>query len=163
MLLPVFMVLNKAYSPIAADGWGQLNGCLCSGRSCQHRCLGGWGSCTCCQVTFNPEQFCCMLCSTVKCFSQALGTDWQEKEIGFPCMTAARQYPPLKGYFHSWRECSACKMCWNAPRYSRLWRLAKWEWNVVIFGIHQMHGAHIGDRTLSPGIVWRLFQLFQDI
>lgn len=20
-------------------------------------------------------------------------------------MTAARQYPPLKGYFHSWREC----------------------------------------------------------
>lgn len=34
---------QKHYSPIAADGQGQSNGCLYSGRSCQRMCLGGWG------------------------------------------------------------------------------------------------------------------------
>lgn len=32
---------QKHYSPIAADGRGQSNVCLYSGRSHQHRCLGG--------------------------------------------------------------------------------------------------------------------------
>lgn len=94
----IYGAVRKYYSPVAALGWGQSNGCLFSGRSCQHRRL---RSPSCCQVTFNPEQIFCMCCSAVTCNPWVLGTDCQDKEIGFISVTATKQYPPLKGYFCS--------------------------------------------------------------
>lgn len=118
-------------------------------------------SCTWCQVTFNPEQICCMCCSAVTCFSQALGTGCQEKETDFICMTATRQYPPLTGYFHSWREWSAFKMCWKAPRWSRLWRFAKWEWSLIIFEIRQVHRPHTRTEHFLLGLCGGCFNYFK--
>lgn len=94
----IYGAVRKYYSPVAALGWGQSNGCLFSGRSCQHRRL---RSPSCCQVTFNPEQIFCMCCSAVTCNPWVLGTDCQDKEMGFISVTATKQYPPLKGYFCS--------------------------------------------------------------
>lgn len=112
----------------------------------------------CCQVTFNSEQICRMCCLALKCLPRVLGADCQDKEISFICMAATRQYPPLRrGIFVAGGSGLLTRRCAEkAPKYSRWWRLARWERNLFIFKRCQVHRwSELGQAQVSMGAYTR--------
>lgn len=117
--LPVFMVLKSVTVPLLQmAGDNLMDACIQKSLAHVSRRLRSPG---CCQVTFNSEQICRMCCLAVKCLPRVLGADCQDKEISFICMTATRQYPPLRrGIFVAGGSGLLTRRCAEkAPKYSR--------------------------------------------
>lgn len=141
MLLPLFMVLNKSITvpllQMAKDNWMDAR-----------RKLRSPG---CCQVTFNPEQICRMCHAAITCLPQVLGTDCKDKVL-FEWLLLGNTLL-WRGIFVAGGNGLLARRCAEkAPRYSRQWRLARWEWNLFIFKRCQVHRrSELGQAQVSTG------------